>query len=143
MWLRDDSLGVDLGVGLFSLVLGLVVVPDPLQEVLPRGRFLDVFDSHVDPLGDDAVPDLLVDDDTEGPWVDVEDSTGLAMVVLVGHALVDGAVNGDVDDLATLVGSECLGDVDGACLSESLLELVTGSPSVAVCVCHFTTILIK
>lgn len=62
----------------------------------------------MDPLWDDSVSDLLVDDDSDGPWVDVEDSASLSMVIFVWHALVNGAVNNDVNDLSSPVGLESL-----------------------------------
>lgn len=134
--LSDDSLGDDLLVSLLSLLLGLVVETDPVEEIFPGGGLLDVLNADVDALGDDPVADLLVDDDAHGSRVHVEDSPRLTVVVLVGHALVDGSVHGNIDDFASLVGCERPRDVDSTCLSESLLELVSGSASVAVCVCH-------
>jgi hypothetical protein len=95
-----------------------------------------MLDSDMDSLGDDSLSDLLVDDDTNGAGVDVEDSTGSAVVELVGHALVDGTVNDDVDDVTDLEGGEGFADVDGAVLPESLSELVSGSSSDSVACGH-------
>lgn len=131
-WLSIDPLGDDPGVGLLGLNLGLVVDSDTVQEVLPGSGFLHVLDADVNALGDDAVAHLLIDDDSDGAGIDVEDSAGLAVVVLVGHALVDGSIDSDIDDLSSPVGSQGLGDADSAFLSEALLELVTGASTIAV-----------
>jgi len=101
-----------------------------------------VLDADVDSLGDDSVSDLLVDDDADGAGVDVEDGACATVVVFVGHALVDGAVDGDVDDISDLVGGERFGDVDCAVLLEALSEFVAGSALVAVAVSHWSKIII-
>ena len=95
-----------------------------------------MFDADVNSLGDDSLSDLLVDDDSDGAGVDVEDGSGAAVVVLVGHALVLGAVNNDVDDVSDLVASEGLADVDGTVALEALAEFMSGSALVAVTVGH-------
>jgi len=38
---------------------------------------------------DDSVSDLFVDDNSESSWVDVEDSTGSAVIEFVWHGFVD------------------------------------------------------
>ena len=63
-----------------------------------------MLDANVDPLGDDPVSDLFVDDDSNGTRVDVEDGSSAAVVVLVRHTLVDGSIDNDVDDVSDLVG---------------------------------------
>ena len=95
-----------------------------------------MLDPDVNALGDDSVPDLLVDDNSDGPGVDVEDAAGPAVVVLVGHALVDGPVDDDINNISDFVGGEGLGDVDGSVLLEALSELVSGSSLVSVAVGH-------
>ena len=48
-----------------------------------------MFDSDVESLSDDSVSDLFVDDNSEGSWVDVEDSSSSAMIIFVWHGFVD------------------------------------------------------
>lgn len=86
-----------------------------------------MFNADVDAFGDETVANLFVDDDSDGAGVDVEDASGAAMVVLVGHALVDGSIDNDVNNVSDPVGSQGLGDVDGSVLFEPLSELVSGS----------------
>ena len=95
-----------------------------------------MLNSHVDALGNDAVSDLLVDDDSDGTRVDVEDGSSAAVVVLVGHTLVDGSIDGNVDDVSDLVAGQRLGNVDSSVLLEALSELVSSSTLVSVTVGH-------
>ena len=95
-----------------------------------------MLDSDVDALGDDSVSDLLVDDNSNGAGVDVEDGSSAAVIVFVRHALVDGSVDNDVNDVAHLVAGQSLGNVDGAVLLEPFSEFVSGSALVSVAVGH-------
>ena len=135
-WLLDESLGGNPLSLLVGFGLEFVVLLDSVEEGLPASGQAQVFDADVNALGDDSVAHLLVYDDADWPGVDVEDSAGPAVVEFVGHALVDGAVNDDVDDVTDLVGGEGSGDVNGSGLSESLSEFISGSSSVSVAMSH-------
>jgi hypothetical protein len=95
-----------------------------------------VLDSDVDAFRDDPLADLLVDDDADGAGVDVEDAAGSAVVEFVGHALVDGAIDNDIDDVTNSVGGEGFSDVDSTLLSEAFSEFMSGSSPLAVAVGH-------
>ena len=95
-----------------------------------------MLNSDVKSFGDDSVSDLFVDNDSQSSGVDVEDSTGSAVVVLVGHGFVDSTIDDDIDDITDLVGGEVLGHSDSSVASESLLEFVSGSSFISVAVSH-------
>ena len=78
--------------GLIGCLLLLVVGLDTVEELLTALRVLDVLNTNVDPLGKDLSAHALVDDDAEGLLRDVEHAASLAVVGLVGHALLEGAV---------------------------------------------------
>lgn len=115
-----DSLGGDLdtlGLG-FSLLL--IVFADSSLEGLSALGSADVLNSDVNSLGDNSASVLLVDDHSDSVLIDIEDATGLTVVELVGHALVDGTVSNDINEVTLSVNLHDLGQVDGAVLSEGL-----------------------
>ena len=59
-----------------------------------------MLDADIDSLFDVSVTDSLVDYDADGGFGDIVDDTGLAMVDFVGHALLDGSIGFDVDDVS-------------------------------------------
>jgi len=78
----------------------------------------------MDTLLEDTSVHHLVDTDTNGRLGHVEDDTGAAVVVLVGHTLVDGRVGKDIDVVTNLDGEEVLGEVGQSMLAEFLREHV-------------------
>ena len=132
----DNSLGGNSASLLVGFGLFLVIFANSVEEVNSRSRQFKVLDANVNPLGDDAISDLFVDNHSDGAGVDVENGTGAAVVVFVWHALVDGSVNDDVDDVTDFVGGERFGDVDSSVLFEAFSEFVSGFALVAVAVGH-------
>lgn len=102
-----------------------------------------MLNADVDSLGNDALPHLFVDNDSDGARVDVEDGPGSSVVVFVGHSFVDGSVDNDVNDVSVFVGGEGLRNVDGSVLLESLFEFVSGFAFVTVAVSHGLQIIIN
>ena len=87
--LSGNSLGEDLLALCLSLsLLGVIFLDSSLEGLTALGS-THVLDSNVDSLGDDSSSVLLVDNDSDGVLSDIEDTTGLTMVELVRHALVD------------------------------------------------------
>ncbi len=141
--LQVDSLGVDLHtLGLGLSLLGVVLAHSSL-EGLAALRSADMLNSDVNSLGDDSASVLLVDDDTDGVLGHIENTTGLTVVELVRHALVNGAVSDNIDEVTLLVSLHDLGKMDGAVLSEGLGEKVSGSSSVSVGVGHLYFLIVK
>jgi hypothetical protein len=105
-----------------SQIVGL----DTLQEILTALGVLNVLNADVEALLDNAVADLLVDNDTNGTRSDVPDNAGTAVVELVGHALVDGTVTLDIDVVSDAEGRQIGAHVRKAMAPEGLGEQVTG-----------------
>ena len=76
--------------GLGLCLLDLVGV-DSVEEVLPALGVLDVLQADVDALGEDLATHTLVDHHTYGALGHIEHTSGLAVVGLVGHALLEGS----------------------------------------------------
>ena len=77
-----------LAAGLGLCLLDLVGV-DSVEEVLSALGVLDVLQADVDALGEDLAAHALVHHNTDGALGDVEHAAGLAVVGLVGHALLE------------------------------------------------------
>lgn len=134
--LSNNSLSRNALSLLVSFGLFLVIFPDAVQEASSAGGKLQVLNANVDALRNNAVANLLVDDHTNGSGVDVEDASSAAVIVLIGHALVNSAVDSNINDVANAISGEGLGDMDCSVLSEALSELVSGSSFIAVAVSH-------
>jgi len=80
-----------------------LVLLDALKEVIPALGMAQVLDAHVDSLGDDASSHPLVHDHSQGMRRHVKHTAGLAVIDLVRHTLLYGAVSLDVHDIANLV----------------------------------------
>ena len=78
--------------GLIGCLLLLVVGLDTVEELLTALRVLDVLNTNVDPLGKDLSAHALVDNNTDGLLSNVENTTGLAVIGLVGHTLLESTV---------------------------------------------------
>ena len=73
-----------LGFGLLHFVS-----MNSVQEILPALTVLNVLNTHTDPLGENLATDTLVHNDTNSTLRHVEDTTSLAMVSLMRHALLE------------------------------------------------------
>lgn len=95
--------GLSLQLNTLALLLGLLplscVLLHSAQEFVSRSGMCDVFDSDVDSLLEISVSNLLVDDDTDGGLRNVVDYTGLAVVDLEWHTLLNGTIDSDIDDI--------------------------------------------
>ena len=141
--LEGNSLGVDLHARLLGLSLLGVVLAHSSLEGLTALAAADMLNSDMNSLGDDSASVLLVDDDTDGVLGHIENTTGLTVVELVRHALVNGAVGNNIDEVTLSVGLHDLGKVDGPVLSEGLREEVSSSGSVSVAMGHLYFLIVK
>lgn len=135
-----DGLTLEAGALLtLGAVLGLdgLVLLDAVGEILAALGVTDVLDADVEALLHLAVADDLVDLNTDGVLGNVEDDTSAAVVVGVGHTLLDGGVGDDVDVITTLVLDQVPGKVGHTMLAEGLGELVTRVRAETTGVRHF------
>jgi len=81
-----------------------------------------VLNTHVNPLLDDSVANLLVDLNTNGTRSHIPDHSSSPMVESERHALVDGGIGLDVHIIADFVGSEVFREGHWSMLSEGLCK---------------------
>ena len=98
-----DSLGRDGLAGLIGFSLKLVVFLNSSKEVKSGGRLSEMLESNVDSLFDDSISNFLVDDNTDSSGVNVEDSTSSSVIVLVGHTLMDGTIDDNINVITNVV----------------------------------------
>jgi hypothetical protein len=130
------SLGRDALALLVRFGLELIVGLDSLEELVSAAGLPEMLRADVESLLNLPVSDDLVDDDADGSGVDVEYLGSTAVVDLVGHALVDGTIDLDIDELAALEGGEVVGHLNGTVLAEGLGEFRTSSGSVSLRIGH-------
>jgi len=102
-----------------------------------------VLNADVNSLGDDAVSDLLINNNSNGPGVNIEDSAGPTVIVFVGHTFVDGSIYYDINYISNFIGSESLGNMYSSVLLEPFFEFVSSSAFVSVAVGHGSQIIIN
>ena len=141
--LSGDSLGEDLDTLLLGLSLLGIIIAHSSLEGLTALTSADMLDSDVNSLGDDSASVLLVDDDSDGVLGHIENTTGLTVVELVGHALVDATVGDNVNEVTLSVSLHDLREVNGAVVSEALAEEVSSSGSVSEAVRHLYFLIVK
>jgi hypothetical protein len=140
--LLGGAFEVDLNSGLGGLGLGGLVGNLAGKDLLLALGLANVLDADVDALLEDAAVDELVHTDTDGGLCNVEDDAGAAVVVLVGHTLVNGGVSEDVNVVADLDGHHVLGEVDGSLLPEVLGKHVARARAGSVRVGHLVVCLL-
>jgi len=105
-WLFRLSFEENANLLLLGQLLLLFILLDTVQEILTTLRFAHVFNTHVDPLGDDPGANPLVDDDTNRSWTNIEDTTSLAVVVLMWHTFMHCSIALDVDNISDAIHLE-------------------------------------
>ena len=136
--LHVDALHINTVAGGLGVSLGLVVGAHAGLEGFAAGGHAGVLHTDVDALRDDAASDALVDDDADSVLGHVPHLAGLAVVELVGHTSVDGAVSDHVNIVAHLVRNEVLAQGRGSVLSERLAEEMSRASSETEVVGHLS-----
>lgn len=76
----------------------------------------------MNPLGNDSVANLLVDLNANGTLSDVPDTASATMVELMGHTLVNGTINLDVNILTDVESTKVSRDRDNTLSPEGSCE---------------------
>lgn len=136
-WLDRKSLGDDFLSFFLGGNLEGVVLLDSLDESLSRSGLSDMLNSDTDPLWDNSSIDLLVDNDTDGDSGDVENSSGLSVVELVWHTLMDGTIGDDINVISNFVVDEISVEWSSSMLLVRFREKISSSCSLTVRMYHF------
>ena len=108
LWLSRDPLQRLLNLDALLLCLGVKagVLLNALLELIAALGVADVLSPDVNPLWSDVVVNAAVDEETDGAWRNVPDDTSAAVVESVRHALVDSAIDMDIDNVTDAVCPE-------------------------------------
>ena len=136
--LHIDALDVHSGSCSLGISLFLIVGTDTVLKGLAAGGHADVFDANMNALGDDAVSNALVHNDTDGVSGHVEDLAGLSVIEFVGHTSLDGTISDDIDEVSFAVGNKVLAEWRNTVLSECLAEKISRASSKTETVGHFS-----
>ena len=137
---RSDGSWLTFGRDMLSLfvrlVLDFVVLFNAPKEIVPTGRLAQMFRPDVQAFLDLPVADDLVDDNTNGARIDVENFGGTTVVDLMRHAFVHGTVNFDINVLSALESGQIVRHPDGTVQAEGLAEFLASAGSVSLGMCH-------
>merc|ERR1719422_3067284 len=86
------------------------------------------------------VANTLVDNNANGMLGHIEDAPGLSMIVLERHALLDGTISLNVNDVSPLVHFHIRGQMSHSLLFELTGEHVARSAPISLGVCHFAVL---
>lgn len=120
--LSIDSLDGNEGTGSLGLTLNSIVLVDTIDEGSARSGHADVLNTDMESLGNDTATNLLVYDNTDRVLGNIIDDTGLSVVELVGHTLLDGTVSDNINVISLLVTEHNLVQGGNTVLSERLGE---------------------
>lgn len=134
--LRWLSLQLQLDLLLLGLLAQLLVLLDAGEEVLSALGVGHMLNPDVDAFRDDPVAHTLINDDAKGPLGHVVDTTGLAVVRLVGHALLHGSIALYINDVANFVDLHVGRKGDDAMLLEFAGEEIARTATVPLGVRH-------
>lgn len=125
-----------LGDNLLALSLtrdfGSVVHLDALEELITAAGLDDMLHTNMNTFVDDAATEVLVHNDTHSVGGDIPHAASSAVVVLVGHALLDGGVGLDIDVVTKLVVDEVGRQIRHATLTKRAREHVAGGAAVTL-----------
>lgn len=120
----------------------LVLLNSALKLLLALGRS-DVLDSDRESLGDQAIANLLVDDDTDGSLRDVPNLTSLSVVELIGHSPVNRRIHHNVHVVTQLVLPSVHIQRNHSASPRSLGEQVASTTAISVRVRHTSVYLVS
>lgn len=125
----DGDVFLSIGDGASA---GSLIGDDTSVEVLLAAGFLDVFDTDVEALHEDAVSDGLRYLNTDRGTGDVENTASTPLVEFVGHALHDGGVDPNIHIIPDLEHLQVGRGVLRTFLSERLLEQMASIRALSV-----------
>jgi len=102
-WFRSDvnSFQTNLLAGLVGFLTQFIIFNFPLKEILLAPGFADMFYTNMNSFDDLAVADYFLDLDAQGSLRDIKDHSGAAMVITIGHPLLNCRINNNVDIVAS------------------------------------------
>lgn len=95
----------------------------------------------MDALGDNSLPDLLINNNSDGSRIDVENCSSSAVVVFVRHTLMDGTIDDNVNDIPDFVDGQGSRDVDSSVLLKTFSELMSCASSLTVTMSHLQSLI--
>ena len=134
--LDRDSLQAQFLSFFLSFHFLLIILPHTSLESLSALALSHMLDTNINLLLEDGATDLLVDDNSDGVLGHVVDASGLSVVELVRHGLVNTRVSHNVHVVSHLVVNHDLRERNGSGSAELLLEEISSSSLITFAVRH-------
>jgi len=115
--------------------------PSPASGSCLCSSVLDVLSPHTGPLGQNLAFNLLVYNDAHGMLGDVVDSSGFAVVTLMGHSFLNSVHSLDVYNITLLVDSHVCSQRDDSMFPKRSREHIPSTSPLSFYVCHFGELL--
>merc|ERR1711872_697518 len=113
-----------------------VIRMDAVQEILPAFAGLNVFNTDIDTLRNNALADTLVHNNTESMWCYIVHLPGFTVITLMGHAFLNTTIALNINDITPLVHTQVHVGWERSMVAEGTREKVASTTSITFRIGH-------
>ncbi len=135
-WLSGNSFCANvLVLSLGFSFLGIIFSHSPFESFSAL-TLSNMLNSNMESLGNDLSSNLFVNYNSNWMLSDIKDSSGLTMIILVGHSFVNTGISNNIDIISLSISCHNFWKRGCTILFESLLEKISSLWSISMSVWH-------